>query len=1273
MRTLNIYKTLVIASILILAGLEAYPQKAFLFGADATVPKTDSVVIRLNGYVGEIQWQKTHELIGKDDWVNIPNATFDTLVFIADTTTFFRAQVISGHCDPFYSDTTFINVYKQNNNVLIVNDNDLTLVSDSTQLANGIFVYEGDASEIEIGSVIVSSIGEGYMRIVTGIQSKNSKTIVLETEQAVLTDVIQEINLSDSLVLTFDEGDKRYAKAKPIHVQPLYLIEGAKIKPDKSGFDLSGVSFNIAVEDENSNFSGSITATITEGHINFQPVFHRELEISWLPPRVNKFGLSMGGNIDFDMLVSLEAEVAYSVDTTYTLKIATIGPIFIGPVPMLLTISLDFSFEAGLNVSGEMTFGFESDYSASAGASYIRGNSPEWNTLFDSSGSFNSKPFDFAFNANAFAQFGVAPKASTKIAGIAGPVLAIEPYLRADLDASWPLDWGFSATAGVDASLGFEVGILSHSLLKLEASLEGPSWTIFEINGEYEHIEPVVETLEITSITHNSAQSGGIVTIEGASDVIDRGIVWSNTENPTVDNNMGITSNGSGIGSYTSNITGLAPATTYYVKAFATNNEGTSYGEQKQFVTNATTPTVNSYEVTSITSSSAMCGGSISSNGGATVTARGVVWNITENPTIVDNLGKTTNGTGTGNFTSNITGLTHVTTYYVRAYATNSVGTSYGVQREFTTLAIIPTLTTNEVTNITNTSATSGGNITYDGGATVIDRGVVWGNTINPTIDNNLGITNNGNGPGSFNSSITGLTNASTYYVRAYATNNAGTGYGVQQIFTTLNLNLEEVFNPATGKIWMDRNLGASRVAESSNDTEASGDLYQWGRATDGHEKRFSGSTSSLSNSNNPGHGNFILSPDSPFDWISPQNDNLWQGESGQNNPCPTGFRLPTIAEWEAERLSWNTNNADGAFASPLKLPITGERLSIDGSIVNEDSYGNYWSSTFVETQSTLLSFNISNASTIAANRAQGISVRCIRDNSLELTTNTVSNISFTTATSGGNITSDDGSHVITRGVVWSTTENPTVESYLGITIDGSGMGSFTSYITGLEWVTTYYVRAYATNSVGTRYGNQQTFTTTGTVIVEVTNPVTGKIWMDRNLGATRAATSSTDAQAYGDLYQWGRYSDGHEKRNSGTTNTSSTSDTPGHDKFILATANNGNWRGSNITYLWQGVSGVNNPCPTGYRLPTTEEWQQEILSWSSNNADGAFASPLKLPVGGNRSNVDGILYSVDSNGYYWSSSTQGARSMGINFGTTDVITSESPRAVGQSVRCIKN
>ena len=189
-----------------------------------------------------------------------------------------------------------------------------------------------------------------------------------------------------------------------------------------------------------------------------------------------------------------------------------------------------------------------------------------------------------------------------------------------------------------------------------------------------------------------------------------------------------------------------------------------------------------------------------------------------------------------------------------------------------------------------------------------------------------------------------------------------------------------DVYNPTTGEIWMDRNLGASQVATSSTDANAYGDLYQWGRATDGHEIRTSGTTSELSSSDTPGHGDFILAPDSPYDWRSTQNDNLWQGVSGINNPCPSGYRLPNEAEWEAERTSWGSNNTAGAFASPLKLPVAGNRSLSDGSLSNVGSRGLYWSSTVFSTYSRLLDFQSNSASRNSLDRAYGFSVRCIKD-----------------------------------------------------------------------------------------------------------------------------------------------------------------------------------------------------------------------------------------------------------------------------------------------------
>ena len=212
----------------------------------------------------------------------------------------------------------------------------------------------------------------------------------------------------------------------------------------------------------------------------------------------------------------------------------------------------------------------------------------------------------------------------------------------------------------------------------------GPEHTRPDSGGDL----ATVTTNNVTSITANSAICGGNVTSDGGNTITARGICWSTSQKPTTEDNA--TYSGTGIGSFTANITGLEAGTTYYVRAYAVNSQGTAYGTQKAFTTTTTgggsseeLPTVTTNGVTSVTENSAVCGGNVTSDGNATVTARGVCWSTSQNPTTSDN--KTIDGSGTGSFTSNISGLTAGTTYYVRAYAVNSQGTAYGMQKTFTT------------------------------------------------------------------------------------------------------------------------------------------------------------------------------------------------------------------------------------------------------------------------------------------------------------------------------------------------------------------------------------------------------------------------------------------------------------------------------------------------------------------------------------------------------------------------------------------------------------
>lgn len=308
------------------------------------------------------------------------------------------------------------------------------------------------------------------------------------------------------------------------------------------------------------------------------------------------------------------------------------------------------------------------------------------------------------------------------------------------------------------------------------------------------------------------------------------------------------------------------------------------------------------------------------------------------------------------------------------------------------------------------------------------------------------------------------------------------------------------------------------------------------------------------------------------------------------------------------------------------------------------------------------------------------------------VTTTAASAVLSTTATSGGNVTSDGGSAVTARGVCWSTTTNPTT-ALVTKTIDAGTTGTFTSSITGLSASTIYYIRAYASNITGTTYGNEISITTSipqpaypaGTVncgfvttVIEITSPA-GRVWMDRNLGAATVATSSADANAFGDLYQWGRRADGHQCRNlANVTSGALNTDTPCHGMFIQTNSSPYDWRSPQSTSLWQGLSGTNNPCPTGYRLPTQTEWQAEInaIGAANMNIEGFYTSTLKLTAA-HRRNCTNNSWNT-SLGSYWSSTLNGTWARGFT-----IVTSGGPagnsymwddyRANGYSVRCIKH
>jgi uncharacterized protein (TIGR02145 family) len=501
-----------------------------------------------------------------------------------------------------------------------------------------------------------------------------------------------------------------------------------------------------------------------------------------------------------------------------------------------------------------------------------------------------------------------------------------------------------------------------------------------------------------------------------------------------------------------------------------------------------------------------------------------------------------------------------------------------------------------------------------------------------------------------------------------------------------------DVTNPTTGKIWMDRNLGATQVATSSTDANSYGDLYQWGRPADGHQCRTSPTTATLSSIDQPAHGDFIIGAIAPYDWRSPQNTNLWQGVNGVNNPCPSGYRLPNDAELTAEILSWGQQNSLGAFASPLKWTLAGHRNYNSGSLFGVGSFGYYWCSTFISANSHRLGFDGVGANLNHFYRTYGGSVRCIKE-----TVGSVGAINCGGATTSGNLFSGSAASNVSVSVPYTggnagsySAQNVASTGVTGLTATlaagslANGAGSLTYTITGTP-------TSSGTASFAITVGGQScSFTVSvaaaqpqypagtvhcagATTVVDVTNPTTGRIWMDRNLGASQVATSSTDAASYGDLYQWGRRADGHQCRTSPTTATLSSIDQPAHGNFILTSSAPYDWRSPQNANLWQGMNGVNNPCPSGYRIPTETEINAERLSWSQNNSVGAFASPLKWTLAGYRGYNNGTLTSVGSGGDCWSSTVSGTASRRLYFTSSDAAMADSYRASGFTVRCLKD
>lgn len=497
---------------------------------------------------------------------------------------------------------------------------------------------------------------------------------------------------------------------------------------------------------------------------------------------------------------------------------------------------------------------------------------------------------------------------------------------------------------------------------------------------------PVLTTSIVTEISYTTATSGGNVTNEGGATVLSMGICWATAEKPTIANSTQKVSGATG--AFICNLTGLTPNTIYYVRAYATNSSGTGYGEQVTFKTiNTEIPELETSPVSEISGNSAVSGGNIVEDNGSEVIARGICWSTSANPTVSNNKTVDASG-GKGTFSGRITGLAEGTVYHLRAYATNSVGTSYGADLTFTTLSR-PLLITVAISDITLISATSGGNITNDGGAQVTARGVCWSTSENPTITSN--VTSNGLNNGAFSSNLNGLSQGTRYFIRAYATNSVGTGYGNQLSFITNLSDIDgNVYHTVLigTQVWLTENLKVTHYANGDDITYAGGSI-PWLDITSGLYCNYN---DDLNNAAVYG---------SLYNWYS---------VIDSRKLCPSGWHVPTDAEWEtlgtflggqataggvltlaggkmkeAGLIHWTTMNV-GADNSSGFTALPGGRRFDEGATAfgNLNKDGFWWSATEVDAvQAYSRSIYGSGEYLMRDNlykKSWGFSVRCLKD-----------------------------------------------------------------------------------------------------------------------------------------------------------------------------------------------------------------------------------------------------------------------------------------------------
>ncbi|MDA3890275.1 MAG: FISUMP domain-containing protein [Salinivirgaceae bacterium] len=630
---------------------------------------------------------------------------------------------------------------------------------------------------------------------------------------------------------------------------------------------------------------------------------------------------------------------------------------------------------------------------------------------------------------------------------------------------------------------------------------------------------PEAQIKEIFAVTDKTAKVKSNVTTPERFEVTERGVCYGTKNNPTLVDD--ITTDDKGNGEFESSIKSLQLGTKYYVRAYAINAYDTAYSLEKNFITIDGAAAVSTNTLTQITSNSATCGGNISDDGGLSITARGVCWSTNQTPTI--NNDKTTDDNGIGTFTSSITDLEAEQTYFVRAYATNSSDTYYGDQEEFETLPLAPA-------SFISVTSPNGGEDWESGSS----HEITWDDNIDEPVSIQLWkattlartIVASTESDGSFTWNIANEYEVAVdYKVRIISTTDENTYDECDENFS-ISKAIEETLTDFDGnsyktvtigdQVWMAENLKTTHYPSGTEITLVT-DNIAWANLEDNDTDMAYCYYNNNANNEKDTFGALYT-------------------YAAAKEACPSGWHLPSTIEWttlisnvsndghagsEGTALKSTTgwlDNGNGTDVYGFSALAGGQRwFNIDDNFWGKGNNGIWWTNTQSDQTNAYYYFILDRSDKVnnaILNKSYGYSVRCLKGDpptqTPTLTTTATTDITSSTATSGGTITNDGGATITTSGVCYATTQSPTIND--NVTTDGSATGSFTSSITGLSASTTYYVRAYATNSVGTAYGSETSFTTSSTAgIPTVTTTTVSSI---TSTTATSGGTINSDGGA---------------------------------------------------------------------------------------------------------------------------------------------------------------